>query len=209
MEDIIILDDFLPLDFQHLLEGLCYNIPWYLNQKSTNIEVTAKYKDKEQFVSGFWHMREMDTNNLFSTHMFNYRKSGHYFLIPLQIAAAKKNIIFNLESHLYRGKVNLSHSNNDLDPSPKPPHRDINHLPENYLRENTWQVVYYVNNSDGETIIYNEKEYLNNIDDYTVKERISFKKGRIVFFRGDLFHSSSIPSKKYSKRIVINYNLIF
>ena len=47
MEDIIILDDFLPLDFQHLLEGLCYNIPWYLNQKSTNIEVTAKYKDKE------------------------------------------------------------------------------------------------------------------------------------------------------------------
>jgi hypothetical protein len=210
MEDIIILDDFLPLGFQNLLEELCYNVPWFLNQKSVNyLKGTSKYRDKEQFVYSFWKSNNGNSNNALPISQFNHEKLGHYFLIPLQMAAAMKNILFELEPHLYRGKANLTYSNNELIPFPKPPHRDINHLPQTYLKENTWQVVYYVNDSDGETIIYNEKEDLNNIDDYTIKEKIDFKKGRIVFFKGDLFHSASIPSKKYSKRVVINYNLIF
>jgi hypothetical protein len=28
----------------------------------------------------------------------------------------------------------------------------------NYLKNNTWAIIYYVNESDGDTIIYNEVE---------------------------------------------------
>jgi len=59
-----------------------------------------------------------------------------------------------------------------------------------------WVCLYYVNNSDGDTIFYdnNKKEI----------KRISPKKGRIVFFDGSIFHSANSSSKKH--RAVINFN---
>lgn len=55
-------------------------------------------------------------------------------------------------------------------------------------------MLYYVIDSDGPTYIWGDKEY-----------KIDPKKGRCVFFPGNLFHASSTP-KDNPKRIVINYN---
>ena len=63
------------------------------------------------------------------------------------------------------------------------------------LTPNSWNVIYYFNDTDGDTIIYNERT--NNIDQrnhllskdlWTIKQRVSPKKGRAVAFKGDMFH---------------------
>ena len=210
MEDIIVLDNFLPTYIQDKLEDLCYNITWELSKDSSFGEKYLKenktidnFEDSEQFVSLFW-----DINNINKV-LPKYLNLGHYFLLPLQISCIKNNIIFSTENNLRRAKVNLTQNNNQDYPTPKFPHRDIDIDDNNFLENNFWAIIYYVNDSDGDTIIYNETEKLEDLSKYTIKQRISPKKGRIVFIKGHLFHSASNPSNKYSKRIVINYNLIF
>jgi hypothetical protein len=64
-------------------------------------------------------------------------------------------------------------------------------------------LLYYVNNSDGETIIYNEKYEGKPIGKLTVKQRITPVKGRAVLFDANQIHSACIPTeKKY--RLIIN-----
>jgi hypothetical protein len=75
------------------------------------------------------------------------------------------------------------------------PHRDteISHI----------VILYYLTDSDGDTIIYNETEESEN---YTIMDRVEPKKGRCVVFNGKHFHSSSKPTKNV--RATININII-
>jgi len=57
--------------------------------------------------------------------------------------------------------------------------------------------LYYINDSDGDTIFFDE-------DKTTIIKKVSPKKGRIVFFDGSIPHASSTPTKNI--RSVINYN---
>jgi hypothetical protein len=77
---------------------------------------------------------------------------------------------------------------------------------------NSWNVIYYLNDTDGDTIIYNERtqdafEYPAMVDKdaWTEKQRITPKKGRAVAFKGDLFHSSSYST--LNPRLVVNINV--
>ena len=202
-EDIIILDDFLPIYIQDELEKICRKIPWVLDDFSLGkgYPTSPQYKDHSQFVHIFWHKQEINE------HMPHYMDLSHYFNLPLQIAGLKLGLKFKINDNLFRAKLNLTHNNTPI-PLPAPPHRDIVGLDISELKK-TWSIIYYMSESDGDTIIYNETEEYKDLSKYTIKKRISPKKGRIIFMRGDLFHSSSPPSSKYSKRIVINYNLIF
>ena len=70
--------------------------------------------------------------------------------------------------------------------------------------------VYYVNDSDGDTVFFKEttKEISpDNInDDMNIYKTVSPKKGRLVVFPGDVYHSSGKP--KNDVRCIINYNFI-
>lgn len=77
-----------------------------------------------------------------------------------------------------------------------------------------YTVLYYVNDSDGDTFLYNEKspavdfgvipEYPNM---FNVSASFSPKMGRALIFNGLVYHSSSLPQLN-SHRIAININVV-
>jgi len=74
-------------------------------------------------------------------------------------------------------------------------------------------MLYYVTDSDGETILYNKTTNdlkndvydLDEIEDLKITHKIKPQKGRVVFFDGNTYHSSSTPSNGF--RIIINLDL--
>ena len=66
--------------------------------------------------------------------------------------------------------------------------------------------LYYVCDSDGDTIIYNERKDLGvEAKSYTIKQKVTPKQGRMVIFDGTLFHTAEQPQN--NMRCVVNYDL--
>ena len=74
-------------------------------------------------------------------------------------------------------------------------------------------LLYYINDSDGDTILYKERAnpltYLagDYPDSFNIDVRVTPKKGRAVIFDGLQFHSVSSP-KETLKRQIINVNVL-
>ena len=75
-------------------------------------------------------------------------------------------------------------------------------------------VLYYVMDSDGDTIIYDKKwekgkENLNSQETakLLIKKRVTPKQGRLVVFDGRYWHTAEQP--KYNKRCVINTDITY
>lgn len=89
------------------------------------------------------------------------------------------------------------------------PHIDAS---PNYYHVNSYtNGVYYVNNTTGPTTIYKNR-YIPGIQQDISFETVEFdeqvepKKGRLLTFDYDIYHSSSFPS--HGSRAIINYNFI-
>lgn len=74
------------------------------------------------------------------------------------------------------------------------PHRDYDQ--EHYV------AVYYVNDTDGDTVIFHETE---RADKYYPMHKSSPEAGKVVLFNGWHYHASSCP-KMFTKRIAITLN---
>ena len=66
--------------------------------------------------------------------------------------------------------------------------------------------VFYINQSDGDTVFYNVTKNDYN-DKCKIQESVSPKPNRLVIFDGDLMHSGHSPSQ-HKRRIIINSNFI-
>lgn len=72
-------------------------------------------------------------------------------------------------------------------------------------------VLYYVNDADGETVIYNQTaDDIPNLPGFdntllTVNQRVMPKRGRVVMFDGRRYHSSSTPTN--NRRCIINFDV--
>ncbi len=78
-------------------------------------------------------------------------------------------------------------------------------------------IIYYINNSDGDTVLFNNKKGNSaesikdnfksvNVEDFELLKRVSPKKGRVLVFNGNLYHYGEYPT--YGNRFVINYNTV-
>lgn len=64
--------------------------------------------------------------------------------------------------------------------------------------------LYYVNESDGDTFVFNETE---KCDDYTILKRITPQRGKLCIIDGEHYHASSSPIQS-NCRVVITMNFL-
>lgn len=67
--------------------------------------------------------------------------------------------------------------------------------------------MYYINDSDGDTLIYKELFNDYNLENLSTENAISPKMGRGAVFNGSNFHSASNPIT-FSKRAILNISFV-
>jgi hypothetical protein len=116
---------------------------------------------------------------------------------PRQLFEAFLNRYPLRPTRLLRIKANLLVRSASSVPQPFAPHVD---LPVPH-----WVMIYYVNDSDGDTVIL-DKTYPER-ENAAVLYSVSPKKGRAILFDGRHYHCGTCPAR-HDTRIVFNYDFV-
>ena len=185
-----VIDDFLPRPYfneiQKLLES--NNFPWFYKKNITDVF----YKDDNLSSFGFDNIA-IENNGVKNNSEFALMLSGFLGQL-LQVTKMSKVFRCRADLTLY---------------SPK----KYQHSPHVDLWEDHIACVFYITNSDAETILFKEKCYSFenyvgiDLSNLTIKTKIIPKENRLLFFDGRLLHTGHSPSE-YSHRIIINTDLV-
>lgn len=187
--NIIIDDTFLTLDEIASIREAIYSFPYHLNPStgtpsdgSNGISDDNQYTDYPMMVSGH--------NTFVPEHPV-----AQVSLFLLDKFIKKHDIKIN---GIYRSKSNITFTTKDSRPSN--PHIDSN--------AKHFVFLYYVNDCDGDTILYkNIFDGSNkNADELEILHQVSPKAGRLVWFEGNRYHTWIAPNKS-PYRIIINMNV--
>ena len=187
---ILVFDDIIDLEYQEKIKKVLlsdyeykgYEFPWYFTQ-----DVTNPLNSNTQKRSAFYHGYVVTDDDTIGT----IDSVFHYLFVPLIDNSCSK--IGKQDVTIIKGRsflqlpINFKGEREDL------PHVDI--VGDHFV------MLYYVCDSDGDTIIYNEQEKSNN---YTVQKRITPKQGRVVLFDGSYYHTAEQPLNNI--RCVVNYD---
>lgn len=165
------------------------SFPWFLSEKSvykptsfneeTKTIQSSIYKDRCSF-----------------KHSFTLGEPPKKFSIYYNLAKNLLDKILNsidINSYLLlRARANYTYPLAITEPYvPLPPHKDrqYSHI----------VILYYVTDSDGDTIFLDNSNNIIN--------KVTPSKGKFIVFNGNILHSNYFP-RLYDKRIVINYNVL-
>ena len=189
--EIIVIDDFISLEYQEKIKlellGLDNAFPWNYSEDVTG---AGDYDSQHRPALGHQYVG-IDDDNDTSEIMSVY----HHLFVPMLSKACQhlkmpQTEVLQGRSFLQFPLVNIDTSVVDT------PHIDLDEGWEHIV------VLYYVIDSDGDTIIYNER---TESPSYTEKQRVSPKQGRVVIFEGGQYHTAEQPTK--GTRCIVNYNL--
>jgi hypothetical protein len=177
-----VIDNFLPKAYQDTLENtlLGDDFPWFFNPTTCGKDYAAPNIPGVQETYQFTHlaMRDKVVNSKF----FDLFQPIMYHLM----------ITEGLDtSSIVKIKANLSLKSIDLKDTFAPPHVDYR------TDEPFMTCIYYVNNSDGDTVFFDST--------YNIISKVAPKKGRLVYFKGDVIHAKEAPQKS-TTRCVLNFN---
>lgn len=196
---MIVIDDVIPKSYQDSIEQVIRNSEWTWK---FNRETDTKYAADTGGQSGFLVTdKTVQTSQL--VHMLYTYESGKQSDMMLFFMA----IIYAVEDKtgaslqkMIRGKVNM------MTPNPNMREGFYNLAHVDALTPNT-VLIYYPFDSDGDTIIFNEKYTDEGVQSLTEKNRITPKKGRAVLFDGSHYHASTNPiANEY--RCVLNFSFV-
>ena len=190
--DIEVVDDFLSPRYFNRIKNLIISDsqPWHFNG---NISTNNQIKDKRSY--GF-HNHIVKERNMLVEEPISYVLSG--LIHQAQDYCDRDNILrCRLDMVTHTSTEKYQHE----------PHVDFTPYKPNLIT-----AIFYIMNSDAETVIFNEKQRAldgNKTDwndlELTVKKKILPKENRIVFFNGHYIHTGYSPVN-YERRIVINTN---
>jgi len=152
--------------------------PWYLVKETTFVDGPTPYKGVFNN-SSFSHVVVMD-----------YQPASQYYdlfesALRLISDAANQNF-----SDIYRVRLGCLL-----------PDKLDHHCPHVDFEEEHTTALYYVNESDGDTIFFSHEESVFQPD---CQLRVPPERGKMVVFNGDVLHASSSPTTGY--RIALNVN---
>ena len=191
-DKILVFDDIIDLEYQERIRNILigektfegYFFPWYFTK-----DVTRQMDKDSQKRSAFFHgyVISNDDNTIGTIDSVFH----DLFVSLIENACNKinrKNVSIIKGRSFLQLPINFKGEREDT------PHVDI--------VGNHFVILYYVCDSDGDTIIYNEQV---KSDRYTVQKRITPKQGRVVLFDGSYYHTAEQPLNNI--RCVVNYDL--
>jgi len=205
MHDILIIDNCIPVKYQDEIENflLVNDHPWCFQSDITLSDTYLRALDK-------LHPDNKPSRRPgFGSMMFDPntgRGTPYHFLTPILYCAAEKANIDISQVDLLRGFLSM----------PVPADKE-NKIDKPHIDKSFPHLVglYYVNDSDGDTLIYRETnvplldtQSISEVDSttLTVARSVSPKKGRLVFFNGRHYHSSTQPT--IGPRCVLNFHFV-
>ena len=205
-DKIIIFDDFIEKDYQEKIkrellgaeDHLGQLFPWYYIE-----DVTSAYDPDSQHRPGLSHQYvklpkglDDDDEDIVPgpKSVGQVTSEYHELFVPMLKTVGAKLGMRNI--NVLQGRSFLQFPVN-TDGTIDSPHIDI-------CSEVDFIVaLYYVVDSDGDTVIYNETEESKT---YTIKKSVTPKQGRMVIFDGSLYHAAEQPINS-NTRCIVNYNL--
>ena len=190
---ILVIDDFIDKDYQEDIKDVLLGkeewgdllFPWHYID-----DVTAAFEDDNQGRPGLSHVyveyNEDQTSDIVS--------DFHDLFIPLLELACE--ILEVPSARIVQGRSFLQFPLNLESEDDDTPHIDLDEGERHIV------VLYYAKDSDGDTVIYNER---TESDTYTVKQKVTPKQGRVVIFDGGQYHTAQQAIN--SVRCIVNYNL--
>jgi hypothetical protein len=193
MPTLEVFDDIIDKSLQEKIKSTLINdLPWYfINDVTSN-------DSESQGRPGFFHLF---SENYKSNSDFNWISNEIVSKVILKFQLKITQIIQSRT--FFQLPLSLQYLKNDTVDNA---HVDLSspHL----------VVLYYVMDSDGDTIIYDKKwekgkEHLNSekTAKLLIKKRVTPKQGRLVVFDGRYWHTAEQP--KYNKRCVINTDITY
>ncbi len=188
LDKIYVFDDIIEKDYQNKIKSILtgqvrYNgedFPWYYID---DVTASGDYENQKRgaFVHDYVHYEygiESDFHYLF---LDLIKKSCSKLKIK-EVDVLQGRSFFQLPTNIKREDVDS-------------PHTD--------MQFKHFVMLYYVCDSDGDTIIYNEKTISEK--GFTVQKKVTPKQGRVVLFDGALYHTAQQPN--HNIRCVVNYDL--
>ena len=180
MDSLVIIDDVISKGYQNLIESTLnfHEFPWNFCDNITD----ASKMGGVEVITGFG-------SNIFHSDL-NVKTEYADLLTPLLYEAVDKCEKGQEIKKLFRIRAGMFVQNQ----TDKPHQAHVDSPDLHYT------MLYYVNDSDGPTNIFDYKGE-------NVIQEIEPKKGRAVIMTGDTYHSSSCP-RNHINRIVVNYNFL-
>ena len=198
MNDIIEIENIIPVDHQNYIKDLMtgFNFPWVLNKNIVSgDDCFLNQKNNPPGFNHFFYEQNKATSSFFET----------VYPIVMSLTSQVKDLPIN---RLIRMRGNLTLANQSKNLEQFMPHID-SFFPH-------YVAIYYVNDSDGDTILFNETndDYDSGDKDinmiktgpFSIKHRVTPKQGKLLLFPGNRYHTASF-CKDTDFRCLININL--
>ena len=188
INDIYVFDDIIDKDYQNKIKSVLigqtrYNdedFPWYYID---DITAAGDYENQKRgaFVHDYADYEQGITSDFHDLFIDLIKKSCSKLKIK-EVDVLQGRSFLQLPTNIKREDVDSPH---------------IDMIYKHFV------MLYYVCDSDGDTVIYNEKKISEK--GLTVQKKISPKQGRVVLFDGGYYHTAEQPN--HNVRCIVNYDL--